>query len=120
MPRGDKSKYKGKPERKADHIAESYESRGVPEKEAEREGGRQATRKAAADPRPTGIPCLIAKRRRAGRPSIGQTASGGAFSRGKKGRGHAQASCFAVNTGHHDRVHSPNCSAHMELWYRFA
>lgn len=41
-------------------------------------------------------------------------------SRGKKGRGHAQASCFAVNTGHHDRVHSPNCSAHMELWYRFA
>ncbi len=26
----------GKQERKADHIAESYESRGVPEKEAER------------------------------------------------------------------------------------
>ena len=36
MPRGDKSKYTGKQERKADHIAESYESRGVPEKEAER------------------------------------------------------------------------------------
>ena len=36
MPRGDKSKYTGKQERKADHIAESYEHRGVPEKEAER------------------------------------------------------------------------------------
>ena len=36
MPRGDKSKYTDKQERKADHIADSYESRGVPENEAER------------------------------------------------------------------------------------
>ena len=36
MPRGDKSKYTDKQKRKADHIAESYEDRGVPEKEAER------------------------------------------------------------------------------------
>jgi plasmid stabilization system protein ParE len=36
MPRGDKSKYTDKQERKADHIAESYEHRGVPEGEAER------------------------------------------------------------------------------------
>jgi plasmid stabilization system protein ParE len=36
MPRGDKSKYTGKQERKADHIAQSYEDRGVPEREAER------------------------------------------------------------------------------------
>jgi plasmid stabilization system protein ParE len=36
MPRGDKSSYTDKQERKADHIAESYESRGLPEKEAER------------------------------------------------------------------------------------
>src|SRR5271166_4571978 len=36
MPRGDKSKYSDKQESRADHIAESYESRGVPEKEAER------------------------------------------------------------------------------------
>ncbi len=36
MPRGDKSKYTDKQERKADHIAESYESRGVSDKEAER------------------------------------------------------------------------------------
>lgn len=36
MPRGDKSKYTDKQKRKADHIAESYESRGIPEDEAER------------------------------------------------------------------------------------
>lgn len=36
MPRGDKSKYTGKQERKADHIADGYEKRGVSEKEAER------------------------------------------------------------------------------------
>ncbi len=36
MPRGDKSAYTGKQERKADHIAEGYEKRGVSEKEAER------------------------------------------------------------------------------------
>jgi plasmid stabilization system protein ParE len=36
MPRGDKSKYTDKQERKADHIAASYETNGVGEKEAER------------------------------------------------------------------------------------
>ena len=36
MPRGDKSKYTDKQERKAEHIEQSYESRGIPEKEAER------------------------------------------------------------------------------------
>lgn len=33
---GAKSKYTDKQERKADHIAESYEGHGAPEKEAER------------------------------------------------------------------------------------
>jgi len=36
MPRGDKSSYTDKQERKADHIAEGYEAKGVSEKEAER------------------------------------------------------------------------------------
>ena len=36
MPRGDKSAYTDKQERKADHIADGYEKRGVPEDEAER------------------------------------------------------------------------------------
>lgn len=34
MPQGDKSKYTDKQKRKARHIEESYESRGVPAKEA--------------------------------------------------------------------------------------
>jgi plasmid stabilization system protein ParE len=41
MPHGDKSKYTDKQERKADHIAESYEDRGVWEKEAERRARQQ-------------------------------------------------------------------------------
>jgi plasmid stabilization system protein ParE len=36
MPRGDKSKYTPKQDRKADHIADGYEKRGVGKKEAER------------------------------------------------------------------------------------
>jgi plasmid stabilization system protein ParE len=36
MPQGSKSKYTGKQERKADHIAEGYERRGTPKQEAER------------------------------------------------------------------------------------
>jgi plasmid stabilization system protein ParE len=36
MPQGDKSKYTDKQERKADHIAQGYEKRGVSDKEAER------------------------------------------------------------------------------------
>ncbi len=36
MPRGDKSAYSGKQKRKARHIEEGYEERGVPEKEAAR------------------------------------------------------------------------------------
>ncbi|WP_028240337.1 Rho termination factor N-terminal domain-containing protein [Stutzerimonas azotifigens] len=35
MPQGDKSKYTDKQKRKAEHIEESYEEKGVPEKEAE-------------------------------------------------------------------------------------
>jgi len=34
MPRGDKSKYSNKQKRKAEHIAEGYEDRGVSKKEA--------------------------------------------------------------------------------------
>jgi plasmid stabilization system protein ParE len=36
MLRGDKSKYTDKQERKAEHITQGYEHRGVSEKEAER------------------------------------------------------------------------------------
>jgi plasmid stabilization system protein ParE len=36
MPRGDKSSYTSKQKRKAEHIEEGYEHRGVPRREAER------------------------------------------------------------------------------------
>jgi plasmid stabilization system protein ParE len=36
MPQGDKSAYTDKQKRQAEHIEESYESRGVSEEEAER------------------------------------------------------------------------------------
>lgn len=36
MPRGDKSSYTGKQQRKAEHIEEGYEKRGVGQEEAER------------------------------------------------------------------------------------
>jgi plasmid stabilization system protein ParE len=36
MPRGDKSKYTDKQKRRAEHIEEGYEKRGVSGKEAER------------------------------------------------------------------------------------
>lgn len=36
MPRGDKSKYSNKQKRKAEHIEEGYEERGVPAREAKR------------------------------------------------------------------------------------
>lgn len=36
MPRGDKSSYTGKQKRRAEHIEEGYEKRGVSSKEAER------------------------------------------------------------------------------------
>jgi plasmid stabilization system protein ParE len=36
MPRGDKSAYTDKQKRKAEHIEESYEARGLSEEESER------------------------------------------------------------------------------------
>jgi plasmid stabilization system protein ParE len=54
MPRGDKSKYTEKQDRKADHIAESYEERGVPEKEAERRAWATVNKDDGGGKRPGG------------------------------------------------------------------
>jgi plasmid stabilization system protein ParE len=54
MPRGDKSKYTDKQERKADHIAESYEERGVPEEEAERRAWATVNKDDGGGKRPGG------------------------------------------------------------------
>ena len=54
MPRGDKSKYTDKQERKADHIAESYEARGVSEDEAERRAWATVNKDDGGGKRPGG------------------------------------------------------------------
>ena len=54
MPRGDKSKYTGKQERKADHIAASYEARGVPDEEAERRAWATVNKDDGGGKRPGG------------------------------------------------------------------
>jgi hypothetical protein len=54
MPRGDKSKYTRKQERKADHIAKSYEDRGVSASEAERRAWATVNKDDGGGKRPGG------------------------------------------------------------------
>jgi plasmid stabilization system protein ParE len=54
MPQGDKSKYTDKQDRKAEHIEKSYESRGVPEKEAERRAWATVNKDDGGGKRPGG------------------------------------------------------------------
>lgn len=65
MPRGDKSKYTAKQERKADHIAEGYEKRGVSEKEAERRAWATVNKDDAGGKAPGGS----GRGKRTGRPA---------------------------------------------------
>jgi plasmid stabilization system protein ParE len=65
MPRGDKSKYTDRQERKADHIAEGYEKRGVSEKEAERRAWATVNKDDAGGRKPGGS----GRGRRTGRPA---------------------------------------------------
>jgi plasmid stabilization system protein ParE len=83
MPRGDKSKYTDKQERKADHIAESYESRGVPEQEAERRAWATVNKDDGGGKRPgaagrsaqTGHPAAHKGGETGGRASAGRSAA---------------------------------------------
>jgi plasmid stabilization system protein ParE len=54
MPRGDKDKYTAKQQRKAEHIEESYEQRGVPEEEAERRAWATVNKDDGGGKRPGG------------------------------------------------------------------
>ena len=54
MPRDDKAKYTGKQDRKAEHIAESYEKKGVPENEAERRAWATVNKDDGGGKRPGG------------------------------------------------------------------
>ncbi|WP_434457895.1 Rho termination factor N-terminal domain-containing protein [Stutzerimonas urumqiensis] len=54
MPRGDKSKYTDKQQRKAAHIEESYEHKGVPEEEAEARAWATVNKQSGGGERPGG------------------------------------------------------------------
>ena len=83
MPRGDKSKYTDKQERKADHIAQGYEARGVPEKEAERRAWATVNKDDGGGKAPggsgrgkhTGHPAAYKGGRTGGAASAGRTAA---------------------------------------------
>ncbi len=82
MPRGDKTKYTDKQDRKAEHIAASYEAKGVPEPEAERRawatvnkddgGGKKSGSGRGAD---TGHPASHEGGRKGGAASAGRSAA---------------------------------------------
>jgi len=55
MPRGDKSKYTDKQTRRAEHIAESYEEKGVPDGEAERRAWATVNKDNAGGKKPGGL-----------------------------------------------------------------
>ena len=101
MPRGDKSKYTDKQERKADHIAESYETKAVPEKEAERrawamvnkdDGGGKKSGGSGRGKETYGRSQRRAARLRGG----GLTYAGRATGLGQKGGGDPQGESIAV------------------------
>ncbi|MEW5687948.1 MAG: plasmid stabilization protein [Pseudomonadota bacterium] len=83
MPRGDKSKYTDKQERKADHITEGYQKKGVSEAEAERRawatvnkddgGGKQPG--GSGRGKPTGHPAAHKGGKKGGEASANRTAA---------------------------------------------
>jgi plasmid stabilization system protein ParE len=104
MPRGDKSKYTPKQERKADHIAESYKKSGVREEEAERrawatvnkdDGGGKAPGGSGRGKR-TGRPAAhkggrLGGKAAAARPAAARSASAKKAAATRKRRQHARS-----------------------------
>ena len=82
MPRGDKSKYTDKQERKAEHIEEGYEKRGVSKDEAERRAWATVNKDDGGGKEPggsgrgksTGHPAAHKGGKKGGRASAGRTA----------------------------------------------
>ena len=100
MPRGATSKYTNKQERKADHIAEGYEKRGVGKKEAERRAWATVNKDDAGGKNPggsgrgkrTGNPAAhkggkLGGRAAAARPASARSASGKKAAATRKRRG---------------------------------
>jgi plasmid stabilization system protein ParE len=101
MPRGKKSRYTDKQERKADHIAQGYEKRGVGKKEAERRAWATVNKDDGGGKKPggsgrgarTGHPAArkggrLGGKATASRPATARSASGrkAAATRRRRGR----------------------------------
>ena len=64
MPRGDKSRYTAKQKRKAEHIEESYEERGLDAREAEARAWATVNKQSGGGERPAAAAARRARRRR--------------------------------------------------------
>jgi plasmid stabilization system protein ParE len=82
MPQGEKSTYTGKQKRKAEHIEESYEARGVSKKEAEERAWRTVNKQDKGGKNPGG----------SGRAKKSSSSKGGAKSSSKKASGKKKSS----------------------------
>lgn len=101
MPRGTKTKYTARQERKADHIAEGYEKRGVAKKEAERRAWATVNKDEGGGKNPggsgrgkrTGRPAAhkggrLGGRASAARPAASRSASAKKAAATRRRRGH--------------------------------
>ena len=101
MPRGAKSKYTDKQERKAEHIEEGYEKRGVRKKEAERRAWATVNKDDGGGKKPggsgrgksTGHPAArkggkMGAKASAARPAATRSRSARKAAATRKGRGH--------------------------------
>jgi plasmid stabilization system protein ParE len=106
MPQGDKSKYTGKQERKAEHIAEGYEKRGVSEKEAERRAWATVNKDDGGGKKPGGS----GRGKQTGRPAAhkgGQAGGAAAASRSAASRSASAKKAAATrkrNAEHHSHA----------------
>lgn len=108
MPRGDKSKYTDKQERKADHIAEGYEERGVPEKEAERRAWATVNKDDGGGNKPggsgrgnhTGHPAAHKGGKKGGEASASRTAAERSASAKKAAATRKRNAAHAAHAGH--------------------
>jgi len=101
MPRGDKSKYTPKQKRKARHIEEGYEDRGVSDKEAERRAWATVNKESGGGNKSgsgRGVPDTHVSARRGGR--IGGRASA---SRPKSARSASARKGAATRARHEHR-----------------
>jgi len=98
-----------------------YESRGVPEKEAERRPWATVNKESGGGKQigsGRGRPESHASSQKGGRcggQASARRPAARAFSCGEEGCGGPQAQCFVMNARLHDWVHSPNRSARTTL-----